>query len=264
MNQLAAVLGSTIGAATVMLAFAIVLVCCLEIGRRIAQRELARSGDAARAGAGVVEGAICGLFALLIGFSFSGAATRFETRRHLIISEANAISTVWLRLDLLPSGARDTIRGDVQRYLDALIAIHRDPIRSERGEAGEATLTSVQSAIWENATAATARPPADAVRLLVLNPVNDMFDAADTERSVRIVHPPLVVYIMLGLTAFATTLLAGHAMGSSARNWLLIVGMALSIALAGFATLELEYPHLGIVRIDRSDRALESLRERMK
>ena len=50
-----------------------------------------------------MEGVIFGLLSLLIAFTFSGAASRFERRRDLIVQEANAIGTAYLRIDLLPA-----------------------------------------------------------------------------------------------------------------------------------------------------------------
>jgi hypothetical protein len=55
---------------------------------------------------GAVAAAIFGLMGLLIAFTFSGAASRFDERRHLIVQEANAIGTFYLRLDLLPAESR--------------------------------------------------------------------------------------------------------------------------------------------------------------
>jgi hypothetical protein len=57
------------------------------------------------AAVGTVEGAVFGLLALLVAFTFSGAAARFDTRRQLIVEETNDIGTAYLRLDLLPAAA---------------------------------------------------------------------------------------------------------------------------------------------------------------
>src|SRR5258708_119022 len=78
----------------------------LEIGRRLGERALGGGPAAAKSGSGAVEGAVFGLMALLIAFTFSGAATRFDTRRALVVEEANDIGTAWLRLDLLSATAQ--------------------------------------------------------------------------------------------------------------------------------------------------------------
>jgi hypothetical protein len=77
----------------------------LEIGRRAGLRRLARDSEGARTGLAVVEGAVFGLMGLLLAFTFSGAASRFDARRQLIVEEANAIGIAYLRLDLLPESA---------------------------------------------------------------------------------------------------------------------------------------------------------------
>jgi hypothetical protein len=82
------------------------IIFLLEVGRHIRLARMEREGDAGK-GVGAVEGAVYGLLGLLIAFTFSGAATRYDSRRLLIVEEANAIGTAYLRLDLLPAEARD-------------------------------------------------------------------------------------------------------------------------------------------------------------
>ncbi len=62
---------------------------------------------------------------LLVAFTFSGAATRFDDRRHLIVDEANAIGTAYARLDLLAPGPRQELRELFRRYVDGRLAIYR-------------------------------------------------------------------------------------------------------------------------------------------
>jgi hypothetical protein len=67
-----------------------------------------------------VEGAVFGLMGLLLAFTFSGAASRFEVRRQLIVQETNAIGTAYLRLDLLPPGDQPKMREDKNCSLNTL------------------------------------------------------------------------------------------------------------------------------------------------
>src|SRR6185503_8225075 len=82
----------------------------LETGRRLGIRRLAQEPQGAGQSFGVVEGAVFSLLGLLIAFTFSGAAARSDTRRELIIQEANNIGTAYLRLDLLPAAAQPALR----------------------------------------------------------------------------------------------------------------------------------------------------------
>ena len=65
----------------------------LEVGRRFGARELARDPEGAKGGSGAVEGAVFGLMALLIAFTFSGAGARFDARRALAVAPVPATSS---------------------------------------------------------------------------------------------------------------------------------------------------------------------------
>ena len=65
----------------------------MEIGRRFGRKRLAEDPEGARAGVGAVEGAVFALFGLLIAFTFTSAASRYETRRDLMVQHTNAIGT---------------------------------------------------------------------------------------------------------------------------------------------------------------------------
>jgi len=93
----------------------------LELGRRMGLKRMTQDPEGARAGTGAVEGAVFALFGLLIAFTFTSAAARYETRRDLIVQHANAIGTAWLRLDLLPEEVQPEIRKNFRQYMDALI-----------------------------------------------------------------------------------------------------------------------------------------------
>ena len=73
---------------------------------------------------GAIESALFGLLGLLLAFSFGGATNRFNTRRALIVDEANALGTAWLRLDLAPVAEQPALRDVFRRYLDSRLAVY--------------------------------------------------------------------------------------------------------------------------------------------
>ncbi|MGH7619197.1 MAG: DUF4239 domain-containing protein [Gemmatimonadaceae bacterium] len=241
------------------------MLAVLEIGRRIGLEQVARHGPDARIGIGVVDGAVYGLFALLIGFSFSGAAARFDQRRAIVSREVNAIGTAWLRVDLLPPAPQVAIRDGFRRYLDALIASYDEP-----GPVGPALLepppvTRAQDDIWTRSVAATIDPSGERARMLLLPSLNEMFDTVEEERLARRIHPPSIIFMMLGITALAAALFAGYGVASkSTHNWFFTIGVAATISIAAYVIVELEYPRLGLIRVSDMDRALTELRATMK
>ena len=101
------------------------IVALQEFGHRLGLRHLRRDPEGEAPAAGVVDGAVFALLGLLIAFTFSGAASRFDDRRNLIVQEANAVGTAYLRLDLLPTAAQPDLRDAFRRYLDTRLAAYR-------------------------------------------------------------------------------------------------------------------------------------------
>jgi hypothetical protein len=136
------------------------MLICSEVGRRIGIAKLARDSEGLTKGAGAAEGAVFGLLGLLIAFTFSGAASRFEGRRHLVTSEANAIGTAYLRADLLPGDAQPEIKGLFRRYLDARAATYQNMEDQAATNAKLAEGAALQGELWTKSLTATLRPGA--------------------------------------------------------------------------------------------------------
>ena len=101
--------------------------------------------------------------------------------------------------------------------------------------------------------------------MLLLPAINDMFGAAEEERMARRIHPPGVIYGMLGVAALAVALFAGYGIAAkSARNRIYMIVIAASIALGMYVIIELEYPRMGLIRMSEMDKALVELRATMK
>jgi hypothetical protein len=101
------------------------MLACLEVGRRLGIRRIARDPDGAMAGLGAIEGGIFALYGLLLAFTFSGAPSRLDSRRQLIAQEINAIGSAYQRIDLLPVDAQARLRELLREYVDSRIATYR-------------------------------------------------------------------------------------------------------------------------------------------
>ena len=75
---------------------------------------------------GVILAATLTLLALLIGFSFSMATSRFDQRKNYEEAEANAIGTEYVRADLLPAADAERVRVLLRSYLDQRILFYTD------------------------------------------------------------------------------------------------------------------------------------------
>jgi hypothetical protein len=248
------------------LAVVVGMLLFLEIGRRLGRRLMARDPEGARAGTGAVDGAVLGLLALLIAFTFSGAASRFDTRRHLIVEEANDIGTAYLRLDMLPAEAQPALRESFRRYVDSRLRYHKGLGDRKASEQERANSGRLQGEIWRQAMAAIRAPGAlPAAPMMVLPALNAMCDIATTQAMATKLHPPRIIFTMLIGVALASALLAGLAMaGGKRRDWYHILMFALVVGLTVYVILDIEYPREGLIRIDAFDQAMVELREGMK
>ncbi|HEY7112051.1 MAG TPA: DUF4239 domain-containing protein [Thermoanaerobaculia bacterium] len=247
----------------VALAIILGMIVALEAGRRLGLRHRGRTGIPLE-GLGALEGAVFGLLGLLLAFTFSEAAGRFNVRREQIVEEANTIGTAWLRLDLLPPDARPALRDAFRRYVDARIDVFRGFSRGTLGIPEGERAAAIQAEIWNAAVAACRVAPPPTAQL-VLPSLNDMIDFAATRTERARMHPPAVIYVTLCVLAFASSLVAGYGMGDAkTRSWFHTIAFALILGLAVDVILDLEFPRVGFIRIDAYDRIMVELRQSMK
>jgi hypothetical protein len=235
-----------------------------EVGRRLGVRRRARDLEGSRLGVGPVESATFGLLGLLIAFTFSGAATRFDARRHLVTEEANLIEQAWLRVDLLPDAPQTTMRGYFREYLDARLAVYEKlpDLVAARAELERSKV--LQRMIWKEAVTASRTSGAPFGANLLLSSINAMIDITTTRTMAMRLHPPGIVYGMLFTVALMAALMAGYnSAGGKTRGWLHAVGLASVVSVALYVIIDIEHPRLGLVRVDTADEVLYELRHTM-
>lgn len=240
------------------------MLATLELGRRLGRRRYEQDPETARAGLGAVEGSLFGLFGLLVAFTFSGAAARFDARRALVTEEANAVGTAFARLDVLPEGPRSELRALARRYLDERLAAYAALPDLDAAYEHADRATELQKELWSRAVIACAAEQGKPAAMLLLPALNSMFDVAATRLASTRQHPPVVVFMLLFALGLGCSLLAGYDVASAgARNWLHVVGFAAIVAGSVYVILDMEYPRLGAIRVDAADQSLIELRQSM-
>jgi len=241
------------------------MIVLLEIGRRIGVRRIAADPEGAKSGTGAVDGAVFALLGLLIAFTFSGATSRFDDRRNLIIEETNDVSTAYLRLDLLPASSQPPLRELFRQYLDARLETYQKLPDIESARASYDRSMELQEDIWQQAVAAARMPEAPlAANTLLLPALNQMFDITTTRTAKMQMHPPLVIFAMLFGMVLISALLAGFGMAhGKSRSWVHIIGFTLTMALAVNVIINIEFPRKGLIRVDEFDQSLRELRQGM-
>ncbi len=254
-----------------LLAFLVVIglflgmLSALAVGRYLGRRKISDERESARIRMTGVEAAIFGLMGLLIAFTFSGAASRYELRRQLVVDEANAISTAYLRLDLLPAEAQPVLREKFRRYLEARISVYRVLPDLEASYKQAAVATSLQQDIWAGAITALRESPPQAT-IVMIPALNQMFDVTTSRAIAVLTHTPLAILFMLVVLGSACSLLAGYAMaGIGTRHVTLhTITFALVLTSTVYVILDLDYPRFGLIQLDFADQGLLDLLAGMK
>lgn len=247
--------------------FALVLFLCLlgleVLGCRRGARRLELDPSGTRVSA--IEGSIFGLLGLLIAFTFSGAATRFELRRQQIVAETNAVGTAWLRLDLLPAERRGGVRDSMRAYVDARLEGHRRLPDIDAAQESFARASELQGAIWSGALAACAETEGPQATMLVLTALNQMFDIAGERVAAMRMHTPYLIYGLLVLLSLCCAFLAGFAIAKAkAPSWTYMLAFAAVLTFTVYAIVDLELPRAGIIRLDATDQLLMNMRRSME
>lgn len=241
------------------------IVACLELGRRLGLAHQ-KNNHSTIAGTSTVEGAVFALFGLLIAFTFSGAASRFEHRRDLVVQEANAIGTAYLRLDLLDKGSQEKLKPLFHEYVESRIRSYQALKEGKNAfNVGLAESSHLQSNIWKLASEGAAAANSPAVMTLVLPPINDMIDITSTRVAAMRTHPPEIIYILLVVFSLVSSLIAGYSMAVDKKRQVLHM-LLFAFAIAGtiYVILDLEYPRQGFIRVDSIDTHLKELLSSMK
>jgi len=252
--------------------FAIPYICCLflgmllflELGRLLGGKHQIIDPKGANQGTGTVNSSIFGLMGLLIAFTFSGALTRFDSRRQMAIEEANNIETAWLRLDLLPTDPAKPIRELFTQYIDSRILTYQVLPDISAATAEVERSRELQSEIWALAVAAT-KETTPSSHTLLLPALNQMFDTATSRIRATELHPPAIIFGMLGIVSLSSSLLAGYNMGGTKRRkWIHMLCFSFVLTLTVYVIIDIEYPRLGLIQVDNADSFLSELLESLE
>ncbi len=237
----------------------------LEIGRRFGIRRHERESETERGSLSTIEGAVFALFGLVVAFTFSGAASRFNEKRALIADEANTIETAYLRVNLLPQQDQAEMQDLFRQYLDSRLETYRKLPNMDAASVEMQKSKDLQLKIWAKAVSATQSNNAheDAGKLL-LPALNNMIDCARTRRMALLTHPPGIVYALLFVLGLICSLLAGYRMSNGKyRSWLHIMSFALITVVIVYVIIDVEYPRVGLIRLGDYDQVLIDVRRTM-
>lgn len=241
------------------------LLICLEIGFQIGVRRQRELPGTAHEGVGAMEAAIFALLGLLLAFAFAGSMSRLDFRRDLIVKEANAIGTAYLRIDLLPPDSQGPLRHMFREYLDTRLSAYASLPSPEAAEAQFRKSEQMQSQLWAYAVAAARKDPSQDATRLLLPAINEAIDTTTARLVAAKTHMPRLIFFILVGVAMSSGVFAGYAMSKRrARSWLHMLLYSLAVTITTYAVLDLDYPRQGLINLQSADKVMMQLRDSIK
>lgn len=196
---------------------------------------------------GLIRTSTAALVAFLVGFAFSGAASRFIDRMDIIVKEANALGTAYLRADTIGEPQSSDLKAALKEYTaDRVTLLSREG--RDQIDPLLAKVPGLHQRMWNAAIKGTQdNAPLMAV---VLPPVNEVIDLHAVHLAMARRHLPVPIMALLLGTAAISVGMIGFGNGRLARRFSVldsVYGVALAIAL--WMTIDLDYPGIGLIRV---------------
>ncbi len=236
-----------------------VILLSIECGFRLGQFRHQRSELEDKPPVGEMVGATLALLAFMLAFTFGMAASRFEVRRGLVIDEANAIGTTYLRAGLLP----EPYRGEVRRLLRDYVSVRLEAIRPGQLSESISRSEELQSQLWSQATSVGEKNPGSIVVGLFIGSLNEVIDlhAKRLALGVRNRIPNPIWVALYFMAVLGTAAMGYHAGLAGSGRSLAIVALVLAFSAVITLIADLDRPQAGLLRV--SQQTMVNLQETM-
>jgi hypothetical protein len=195
----------------------------------------------------IVQTATLTLLALIIGFSFSMATTRYDLRKSYEEAEANAIGTEYVRAGLLPATEAQDVRDQLRRYTNLRIAFYRtrNPWELQQLNADTAQL---QTDMWATVQKLALAQPTP-VMALVVSGMNDVLNSQGYTQAAWWNRIPVSAWALLIISAFCCNLLVGYGMRGVQVNPRMLLVLPVVVSVAFLLIADIDSPRGGLIHV---------------
>ena len=230
----------------------------VELGYRLAHSRKQRAVPEKESNLGGMVGGTLGLLAFMLAFTFGLAGSRFEARREIVLSEANAISTTFLRGGMLPEPMSTDARNLLREYVD----VRLQGVQQHKVDEAIAKSEEMHERLWSTAIAATQKERSPTTNLFVTS-LNDVMVLHATRLQRVRSRVPEVIWIVLYLLLTLTMVMIGYQQGlSGSKRSLAVIALVLGFSTVLYLIADLDRPGRGMLHV--SQQALVDVRRLMK
>jgi hypothetical protein len=245
---------------TIAVIIFILIIIFYLLGYYLRRRANIKNPEKSKADLGALNGTLLGLLALLLAFTFGMSNSRFDTRRQLIVEEANDIGTVILRTDMYPDSVRQLLRVNLKEYVEARIAFSQAGMNNEKLVEYYLKADSIGKEVW-SVTASYAKVDNITTKTSELVPaLNAMIDITTTRRAAGESTIPDSIMYFLFILCFCSAFLLGYD-SKGKIDWIVLMGLAIMLSSTVFTIIDLDRPRSGLINMDRPTQKIIELRE---
>ncbi len=229
-----------------------------EVGYQISRQARKRYNKDMPSTLGPMVAGLLSMLAFILAFTFSIAATQYENRKQMVLDEANAIGTAYLRADLVDAHHKTEIKSLLRDYVNARLRA----IDSNKFETEMDISTELHILLWAEASSAAELAPNTNTSLLVQS-INDVIDMHQNRltAAVRNRITGSIWLTLLTISALTMVTVGFQAGYSLSRRLIAVIPLALAFAALTAVIADLDHPQKGLIKVGQQ--AMISLQSSM-
>jgi hypothetical protein len=227
------------------------LLLASEVGYRIGlmthSRRLAPATDLSAVSA--LTAGMIGLLTFTLSLSINFAQNRYETRRGLVLVEANAIETAWLRTKLIDNEEGRVIAAKIEDYARVRLAFISAASDADVPKL-DAQANALQGDIWQFTQIIARRSP-NPVTTALVNALNEMFDDMTAQRFAFASRVPIDIMLALYFGALLSIGALSYQFGIVNQRQIVLSALLLLMWSGGLLLIvDLNQPRMGNLKAD--------------
>jgi uncharacterized membrane protein YsdA (DUF1294 family) len=229
------------------------------LGFQVMKYQKKKNPEHSTGGLGPLEAALLGLLSLMLAFTFNKSASNYDSRKVLLVQEANDIGTALFRTDLYPDSIRQELKTDFKKYIIARIDYYKAGNDENKIQDALKNAETISKRIWLSAAINSRKATLENRSMQMIPAVNNMIDSMTRREASRISRVPESILWLLFLLTITGSFIVGYTGNTKNINWIIICLFSLMTVVTIYLILDLDRPRSGLINTKSLHRNIEKL-----